>query len=444
MDLHGTGKINEQGHLEIGGVDTTKLVEKYGTPLFVYDVKDIVNRAQAFKSAFEEENIEYQVAYASKAFSSIAMFQLIDELGLSLDVVSGGELYTALKSNFPVERIHFHGNNKSPDEIEMAVKEGIGCIVVDNFTELSWLMAITQSLKKEMKVLIRITPGVEAHTHEYISTGQEDSKFGFDIQSGQAEKAIMMIQEHQYVQLEGVHSHIGSQIFETDGFTSAVEAIYNHLLTWKNKLGYEPNVLNLGGGFGIKYTIEDEPLPLEEYVQAMVKAVKHYAQKFNMTLPEVWIEPGRSLVGEAGTTIYSIGSRKEIPGIRTYVSVDGGMTDNIRPALYQAKYAAQIANKMDGKSEELVSIAGKCCESGDMLIWDIELPKTEAGDLLAVFSTGAYGYSMANNYNRILRPAVIFVEDGQEQCVIKRESYEDLVKNEVSYRSNTKNLANSL
>ncbi|SDY60058.1 diaminopimelate decarboxylase [Evansella caseinilytica] len=435
MGLYGTSRINQRGHLEIGGVDTVALAEKYGTPLFVYDVQDICDRASQFKQAFAVHGMKYQVAYASKAFSCIAMVQLVDELGLSLDVVSSGELYTALKAGFPVERIHFHGNNKSPEEIEMAVKAGIGCIVVDNFTELTWLMAMTKSLNKEMDVLIRITPGVEAHTHEYISTGQEDSKFGFDIQSGQAAKAIEMIEANEFIHLKGVHSHIGSQIFETDGFTSAVEEIYKQLALWKKTLHFQPAVLNLGGGFGIRYTDSDRPLPLANYVDSIVKAVKHHAGKSGMDIPEIWIEPGRALVGEAGTTLYSIGSRKDIPGVRTYLSVDGGMTDNIRPALYQAKYEAAVANKMNESADEKVSIAGKCCESGDMLIWDISLPKVESGDILAVFSTGAYGYSMANNYNRILRPAVVFVENGEDHCVIKRESLEDLVRNELSFRA---------
>ena len=434
MGLYGTSKINNEGHLEIGGVDTTYLADKYGTPLYVYDVEDICNRANQFKHAFEKHNMNYQVAYASKAFSCVAMMQLVDELGLSLDVVSGGELYTALTAGFPVERIHFHGNNKSPEEIEMAVRAGIGCFVVDNFTELSWLMAITESLKVETNILIRITPGVEAHTHEYISTGQEDSKFGFDLQSGQADKAIEMIESHSYVSLDGVHSHIGSQIFETEGFTSAIHEIYKLLKRWKETLNFQPKVVNLGGGFGIRYTKEDSPLPLEDYVEAMIKAVKEHAAELDMEIPEVWIEPGRALVGEAGTTLYSIGSRKDIPGIRTYLSVDGGMTDNIRPALYQAKYEAVVANKMNESLEDLVSIAGKCCESGDMLIWDIEIPKSVMGDILAVSSTGAYGFSMANNYNRITKPAVVFVENGEDHLVVKRETYEDLVRNETSYR----------
>ncbi|PYZ98493.1 diaminopimelate decarboxylase [Alteribacter lacisalsi] len=419
-------RINEHGHLEINGADTTRLAEKYGTPLYVYDMEDICSRAEAFKQAFEEEGVGYQVAYASKAFSCIAIIELMDELGLSLDVVSGGELYTALKAEFPPHRIHFHGNNKTPDEIEMAVKAGIGCFVVDNFNELTWLMAITDALDTDMNVLLRITPGVEAHTHEYISTGQEDSKFGFDITSGQAEDAIVQVQDHSRLNLLGVHCHIGSQIFETTGFVSAVREVFGHLDQWRAAAGFVPEVVNLGGGFGIRYNEDDEPLPLQSYVKAMVNAVKEEASARKFPVPEIWIEPGRALVGEAGTTLYTVGSRKSIPGVRDYISVDGGMTDNLRPALYQAKYEAVAANKADQDRTETVSIAGKCCESGDMLIWDLTVPELNQGDVLAVTSTGAYGYSMANNYNRIARPPVVFIRHGEDQCVIQRETYENM------------------
>ncbi|WP_026689411.1 diaminopimelate decarboxylase [Alteribacter aurantiacus] len=421
-------EVNNKGNLSINGVDTTYLAEKYGTPLYVYDVEDICDRANEFKRAFEQEGIDYQVAYASKAFSCVAIVQLMDELGLSLDVVSGGELYTALEAGFPPERIHFHGNNKSPDEIEMAVKAGIGCFVVDNFHELTWLTGITQALNSEMKVLLRITPGVEAHTHEYISTGQEDSKFGFDITSGQAEKAIQMVDQEERLELLGVHCHIGSQIFETSGFVSAVNEVFRHLKVWRENTGFTPKVVNLGGGFGIRYNESDEPLPLGEYVQAMVKEVKEHAKEGNFPIPEIWIEPGRALVGEAGTTLYTVGSRKTIPGIRDYISVDGGMTDNLRPALYQAKYEAIAANKAAEEKTETVSVAGKCCESGDMLIWDVQTPKLEQGDILAVLSTGAYGYSMANNYNRIQRPAVVFLDQEEDHCVIERETYANMTQ----------------
>ncbi|MBM6619941.1 diaminopimelate decarboxylase [Bacillus suaedaesalsae] len=431
MFLHGTSTVNNKGHLEIGGVDTIDLATNYGTPLYVYDVALIKERAQGFIKTFDKLGVKAQVAYASKAFSSIAVFQLVEEEGLSLDVVSGGELYTAIAAGFPVERIHFHGNNKSVHEIEMALQAGIGCFVVDNFYELTLLEETCRQLQKKAKILIRITPGIEAHTHDYILTGQEDSKFGFDLQSGQADEALKLIQTFDFVELLGIHSHIGSQIFETTGFIMAAEKLFEKINDWNIKFKYTPKVVNLGGGFGIRYTSEDDPIPVSRYVEEIVAAVNVKVKEYNLEMPEIWIEPGRSLVGDAGTTLYSIGSRKEVPNVRKYVAVDGGMSDNIRPALYEAKYEAVIANRMRDENEEVVSIAGKCCESGDMLIWDLPLPKSTSDDILAVFCTGAYGYSMANNYNRIPRPAVVFVENGQAELVVKRESYEDLVKLDV-------------
>jgi diaminopimelate decarboxylase len=438
MFLHGTSTVNDKGHLEIGGVDTVNLAKEYGTPLYIYDVALIKERARGFRKTFEELNVKAQVAYASKAFSSIAMFQLVEEEGLSLDVVSGGELYTAMAAGFPVERIHFHGNNKSPQEIEMALKAGIGCFVVDNFYELTLLEETCRELEKKAKILIRITPGIEAHTHDYILTGQEDSKFGFDLQSGQADEAIKLIQTFEFIELLGIHSHIGSQIFETTGFVMAAEKLMEKMRSWKEQLNYTPKVVNLGGGFGIRYTSEDDPIPVSQYVKEIVETVKRKVEVLQMDMPEIWIEPGRSLVGDAGTTLYSIGSRKEVPNVRKYVAVDGGMSDNIRPALYEAKYEAVIANRMKDEAEEVVSIAGKCCESGDMLIWDLPLPKSTSDDLLAVFCTGAYGYSMANNYNRIPRPPVVFVENGNTELVVKRESYEDLIKLDVPIKQKIK------
>ncbi len=435
MYLHGTSKINVQGHLEIGGVDTTKLANVYGTPLFIYDVALIRERAQQFQQAFEEENVSYQVAYASKAFSCIAMFQLAERLGLSLDVVSGGELYTALQAGFPVERIHFHGNNKSKEELSMAVTANIGCIVVDNFYELSELSKICADNEYTMNILLRITPGVEAHTHDYISTGQEDSKFGFDLTSGQADEAIQIALADKHIHLLGVHSHIGSQIFETAGFVMATEKVFDYIERWKKDYGFAPEVLNVGGGFGIRYTEEDTPLAPREYVSKMIEVVKQKSTALELQMPEIWIEPGRSLVGDAGTTLYSIGSEKEIPNVRHYLAVDGGMSDNLRPALYQAKYEGILANRAHDEATETVSIAGKCCESGDMLIWDLPLPKANHEDLLAVSCTGAYGYAMANNYNRIPRPAVVFVENGEAYEVIKRESYGDIIKLDLPLKS---------
>lgn len=428
MYLHGTSKINDLGHLEIGGVDSVTLQEKFGTPLYVYDVALISERANQFVQAFIKRGIKAQVAYASKAFSCVAMVQLVKELGLSLDVVSGGELYTALVAGFPAEKIHFHGNNKSYSEIEMAVSAGIGCFVVDNFYEIELLKKAAEQHKQTISVLLRITPGVEAHTHEYISTGQEDSKFGFDLISGQADEAIVKINDDQAFNLLGFHCHIGSQIFETTGFTMAVEKIFTYLQAWKTKLNYVPQVLNLGGGFGIRYVEGDTPLPVSEYVNATINAIEAQSEKLGIDIPEIWIEPGRSLVGDAGTSFYTVGSQKEIPDVRHYLSVDGGMTDNIRPALYQAKYEAMVANRGHEANQETYSIAGKCCESGDMLIWDIAFPFVKHGDLVAISCTGAYGYSMANNYNRIPRPAVVFVENGNATLVVQRETYKDLVQ----------------
>lgn len=438
MFLHGTSRINKQGHLEIGGVDTVELASNFGTPLYVYDVALIRQRARGFKETFEKHGVKAQVAYASKAFSTIAMVQVVHEEGLSLDVVSGGELYTALAADFPKERIHFHGNNKSRAELEMAITEDVGCIVVDNFYEIALLQEITEQYQKKMPVLLRLTPGIEAHTHDYILTGQEDSKFGFDLQNGQADEAVRLVQNSKGLELLGIHCHIGSQIFETTGFIMATQKLFAKMKEWKQRIEFVPQVLNLGGGFGIRYTEEDQPIPVSQYVEVIIEEVKKQSKQLEVEIPEIWIEPGRSLVGDAGTTLYSIGSRKHVPNVREYVAIDGGMNDNIRPALYQAKYEAVIANRMNDESDELVSIAGKCCESGDMLMWDVHLPKANPDDLLAMFCTGAYGYSMASHYNRLPKPAVVFVEDGEAQLVVKRETYEDIVKNDVKYKVKVK------
>ncbi|WP_027417242.1 diaminopimelate decarboxylase [Aneurinibacillus terranovensis] len=430
MYLHGTSRINQYGHLEIGGCDTTELARKYGTPLYVYDEALIREKCRSYVQAFNGTGFSFQVAYASKAFLCMAMCELIADEGLSLDVVSGGELYTALKAGFPAERIHFHGNNKTPDELAFALDAGIGCFVVDNFFELEILHDLAYQRGKRVPILLRLTPGIEAHTHDYISTGQDDSKFGFTISNGQALHAVKNALNKPFYKWLGIHSHIGSQIFETAGFVGAVEVLGKFLQTVRNETGYTAEVLNLGGGFGIRYTEEDDPLPLGHYVKAITDEVRSQFNALEYPLPSIWIEPGRSIAGEAGTTLYQVGSIKDIPGIRKYVAIDGGMTDNIRPALYQAKYEAMLANRGRDEATDVVSIAGKCCESGDMLIWDCELPETRPGDLLAISCTGAYGYSMANNYNRIRRPAVIFVKNGEAQVVVQRETYDDLIKND--------------
>jgi len=428
MHLHGTSRINAQGHLEIGGCDTVELAARYGTPLYVYDEELIRSKCRAYKQAFDESGFAYQVAYASKAFCTMAMCKLVEEEGLSLDVVSSGELYTALQAGFPAERIHFHGNNKSLDEMVMGLEAGIGCFVVDNFYELAMLNELASERGVTVNILLRVTPGVEAHTHEYISTGQQDSKFGFDVISGQALQAIALALDSSQLRLLGVHSHIGSQIFDTQGFTVAIARLTELLTEAREKHQFVSTVLNVGGGFGIRYVEGDTPLTPADYVHAITSKVREEFAAAGLPLPELWIEPGRSIVGDAGTTLYRIGAIKEIPGVRKYVAVDGGMTDNLRPALYQARYEAAIANRMAEETSDLVSIAGKCCETGDMLIWDVALPAARPGDILAVPCTGAYGYAMANNYNRIARPAVVFVKDGQAEVVVERENMADLVK----------------
>jgi len=425
--------VNEKGHLEIGNIDTIELAQKYGTPLYVYDVAKIRENCRAFVGAFEKLNVKAQVTYASKAFSSIAIFQVVKEEGLSLDVVSEGELYTALKAEFPVEKIHFHGNNKSKEELEMAIEHDIGCIIIDNFYEIDLLESLLEKHHKTMDVLIRVTPGIESETHEYIMTGNEDSKFGFNLQNGQAQKAFERLHRHPSIKLKGLHSHIGSQIFTTKSFTLAVKMLFELIEKWQQAYGFVPEIMNFGGGFGIRYTKKDQPIPNEQHVADIVRAVEEEVDRLQIRMPEIWIEPGRSIVGNAGITLYTIGSTKTIPEVRNYVAVDGGMADNIRPALYGAKYEAVIANKADRQPTEDVSIAGKCCESGDMLIWDLQMPSIEHGDILAVFSTGAYGYSMASNYNRFRKPAVVFVENGQSKLVVKRETVEDIVRNDLTY-----------
>ncbi|MDN4493913.1 diaminopimelate decarboxylase [Ureibacillus aquaedulcis] len=432
MHLYGTQKVNENGHLTIGGVDTIELAKEYGTPLFVYDLQLIRERARGFIETFQQLGVKAEVAYASKAFSCIAIYQLAKEENLSLDVVSGGELYTAIQAGFPSERIHFHGNNKSYSELELAFDSNVGCIVVDNFYEIELLKEISEAKQQAMRILLRVTPGVEAHTHDFITTGQADSKFGFDLNNGQADEAFLKVKDHEYLNVLGLHCHIGSQIFETDGFSLAAEKLMNKISMWKDQFDFQCTVLNLGGGFGIRYTEEDTPLEPQVYVKEMIETVQTFASKLDLSMPEIWIEPGRSLVGDAGTSLYTVGAHKTVPNIREYISVDGGMSDNIRPALYDAKYEAVVANKANKDKSNTYTVAGKLCESGDKLIIDALLQPAEPGDTLAIFCTGAYGYSMASNYNRIPRPAVVFVEEGQHQLAINRESYENIVQNDLA------------
>lgn len=427
-------QTNDQGHLMIGGVDALKLAENFGTPLVVYDVAQIRKQFNALKQAFVAGQVDYAISYASKAFTSIAIYQVINELGGHIDVVSGGELYTALKAGFPTEKISFHGNNKTKDELLMAVENNVGVIILDNFHEIELLKQVLHETNKKVQVMLRITPGVSAHTHEYDQTGQEDSKFGFDVRSGQAEKAFLQVEAEEQMELIGLHAHIGSQILETEGFNLEVEKLMQLVQEWKQKYDYQPQVLNLGGGFGIRYTAKDRVIGLGTFVEQIIASVRTLAEQYQLNVPAIWVEPGRSIVGEAGYSLYTVGSRKDVPGLTPYVTVDGGMGDNIRPALYQAEYEALVAKRPAAEPVETVHLAGRYCESGDILIDQAYLPKTKPGDVIAVLATGAYGYSMASNYNRVPRPAVVFAENGQAQEVVTRETYGDLIKNDRFYQ----------
>ena len=427
-------QTNDQGHLMIGGVDALKLAENFGTPLVVYDVAQIRKQFNALKQAFVAGQVDYAISYASKAFTSIAIYQVINELGGHIDVVSGGELYTALKAGFPTEKISFHGNNKTKDELLMAVENNVGVIILDNFHEIELLKQVLHETNKKVQVMLRITPGVSAHTHEYDQTGQEDSKFGFDVRSGQAEKAFLQVKAEEQMELIGLHAHIGSQILETEGFNLEVEKLMQLVHEWKQKYDYQPQVLNLGGGFGIRYTAKDRVIGLGTFVEQIIASVRTLAEQYQLNVPAIWVEPGRSIVGEAGYSLYTVGSRKDVPGLTPYVTVDGGMGDNIRPALYQAEYEALVAKRPAAEPVEKIHLAGRYCESGDILIDQACLPKTKPGDVIAVLATGAYGYSMASNYNRVPRPAVVFAENGRAQEVVTRETYDDLIKNDRFYQ----------
>lgn len=420
---------SKNGHLMIGGVDSVDLANKYGTPLYVFDVDQIRSQIKKFKSAFEKENLKYQISYASKAFAVKAIYQVMKQEDVHVDVVSGGELYTALSAGFPSEKISFHGNNKSFDELEMAVRNHVGVIMLDNFHEIELLTQILKEQQTSIDVMLRLTPGISAHTHKYDQTGQTDSKFGFDVESGQANQAMKEVLDNDQMNLLGLHAHIGSQIFGTQGFVMLAQKMVQLAKGFQEEFNYWPQVLNLGGGFGISYNEDDDPITAQTFITQIADELKQDCDN----VPEIWIEPGRSIVGPAGYTLYTVGSRKDIPNLTSYLSVDGGMGDNIRPALYQAKYEAVIANKMDQPNEQTVHIAGKYCESGDILIDQQQLPKTKPGDILAMLDTGAYGYSMAMNYNRNPRPAVVFVEDGQDKLVVKRETYQDLTSLDLDY-----------
>lgn len=416
--------------LKIQGVGVDELAQTYGTPLYVYDQNRIETNMKMFRECFQSKVFETEVLYASKAFCVQEIIQLAQRYDLSLDVVSGGELYTAKAAGFDPKRIHFHGNNKSPREIEEALQAGVGTFIVDNVMEAEYLNKAVQRYDHELHVLIRVNPGVEAHTHEYIVTAHDDSKFGISIHEQDVlAEMIGMLQQNSNIVFDGFHAHIGSQIFEPQAFETEIEVMGRFLYEMQETYGIESRCLDVGGGFAVRYTDEDRPIPIDLECQTILKACEKQKEKYQLPLAKILIEPGRSIVGEAGLTLYTVGFQKKTVH-RRYVFVDGGMSDNIRPALYQAKYRCDIANRMEEDKTEAVCIAGKCCESGDVLIEEAMLPPCVPGDLLAVYTTGAYGYSMASRYNRLCIPAVVFVKDKEAHCVVRRETYEDLLKGE--------------
>ena len=424
-------KVNSIGHLEINGCDTVELAREFGTPLYVFDENLIVENCGMFANSLKEHYENSLVIYASKAFNCLEMCRIINREGLGLDVVSGGELYTAHKADFPMDRVFFHGSNKTDDELELAIKFGVHRIVVDNIFELKRLNKIAESHNTTAKIMFRIKPGIDAHTHDFVKTGQIDSKFGFALENGEVFEAVKLCKDLKNIELKGLHCHIGSQIFDNAPFVEAAVVMLTLYKKIKDELGIVFEDLNLGGGFGIKYTNEDDPLEYNKYMGDVSVAVHDFCDKNDMQIPRILIEPGRSIVGAAGTTLYKIGSIKEIKNIRNYVAINGGMTDNPRYALYKSKYTAINASKADKPADYTATVAGKCCESGDLIGEDMQFAKPQEEDILAILSTGAYNYSMASNYNRIPRPAAVMINNGKAREIIKRETYDDIIKNDI-------------
>lgn len=423
-------KENREGILYFDGCNTVTLAKKYGTPLYVYSETDIVARIDELKGCFNDKYENTRVAYAAKAFSATSIFKLMEREGFSIDVVSGGELYTAIIAGFPAEKIEFNGNNKLYDELELAIDYGVGRIIIDGLQELKLIEEICKSKNKKTNILYRITPGVKSDSHDYIVTGKKDSKFGIPLDEDVFYPAIKDAIDSEWVNFYGLHFHVGSQLFDNVSHLQALDIMLKLTGEIRKRFDYNIKELNIGGGFGITYT-DEERMPYSYFLDPMMEKIESHFKDLGIKRPSIVIEPGRSLVGEAGLSLYTIGSIKDIKGVRKYVSVDGGMTDNIRPALYGAKYKGVIANRMDEKADDLVSISGKCCETGDILIKDIKIPQAQAGDIFAIFSTGAYGYSMASNYNKNPIPAVVLVKDGKDSLIVRRQTYQDIVKNEI-------------
>ncbi len=424
--------INNRGHLVFAGFDTVELAREYGTPLYVMDERMIRDTIAMYRVSMENY---YQgrglVCYASKAFSCKHIYRVCREEGIGADAVSMGELYTAMEAGFDPALICYHGNNKTPAELEYALDCGVGRIVADSFRELDLLEEIAAPKGRKAGIQLRLCPGIEAHTHDFIRTGGIDSKFGFAIELGIALEAVEHALSKPHLELRGVHAHIGSQIFQLEPFRREAEVLMGFLAEVRAKTGAVLSDLNLGGGFGIRYTQADDPVPYGQYMEAVTQTLKETCAGLDYPLPFVIMEPGRSIVGAAGITLYEIGNRREIPGVRTYLSVDGGMTDNIRYALYGAEYTFTVANRAGGDKTLTAAIAGRCCESGDLLAKEARVQQCGPGDILAVFSTGAYNYSMASNYNRVPRPPVVMLLDGTAHLAVRRESLADLVRNDL-------------
>jgi diaminopimelate decarboxylase len=420
-----------QGHLQIAGCDVPELAAKYGTPFYLVNQNLIEERCEEIHASFLAKYPGSRAAYASKAFLCLEMCRIIAQQGLGLDVVSGGELFTAVQASFPMEHVIFHGNNKTDQEIAMAVEHQVGRVVVDNMFELERLQAEASRQGKVMEILFRITPGVDSHTHKFISTGQLDSKFGIPTDPKHLREYLEKGLNMPNLQLLGFHFHVGSQLHANDSHLKAVEILTGIIQRVKEEHGFITKELNVGGGYGIYYTDEDNPEPLSYFTDGIMETLHRECASRGLDVPAVTIEPGRWVIGEAGMTVYTIGSIKEVPGIRTYAAVDGGMPDNPRPSLYDAKYDAVIANKMNAPRDNVATVAGKCCESGDILIWDLPVPQLAPGDLLAVRSTGAYNFAMASNYNRLPRPGVVMVKNGLARLVVRPQSYQDMLSTEI-------------
>lgn len=424
--------VNEKGHLTIDGLDTADLAQKYGTPLYVMDEDLLRENCRSFKQSIDRcYGGKGLVCYASKVFCCKEMYRIMMSEDMGLDVVSAGELYTAASVGFPMEKVCFHGNNKTDEELLMALEQNVGRIVVDNIFELERLNRLACERGAKANIMFRIKPGIDAHTHDFVRTGQIDSKFGFALETGEALEAVKKAISLEHIELSGLHCHIGSQIFDIDPFVLAAEVMMNFIARIRDELGYEIKELDLGGGFGIKYTDADSPVPYDSYMEKVSEKVKALCAEKNLKLPFILIEPGRSIAGPAGITLYTVGSIKHIPNIRTYISVDGGMGDNPRYALYKSKYDFVNALRASEPKSETVTVAGKCCESGDLLGEGAPIQHTEEGDIIAVLATGAYNYSMSSNYNRIPKPPVVMVKDGTSRVIVKRETLEDIVRNDI-------------